>query len=191
MSLKVLVLCALAVGVGVSVPLGQVTADVAGAASGQYALRSSVVGSAGLPSSSAAYRSKGTLGQSTPIGIGTASGKTLYAGFWSTPWAVASVPEEDGPEGPGSCLYGNAPNPFSTSTVIAFSVGAEAAIEVTVFNTAGQRVRTLVDEVRPPGRYVTTWDGRDGLGSRVSPGVYFYRLKSASYTSVRKMIVVN
>jgi hypothetical protein len=157
----------------------------------QYLLRSSVVGSTGLPSSSAAYRSKGTLGQSTPIGIGTASGKTLYAGFWSTPWAVASVPEEDGPEGLGSCLSGNAPNPFTTSTVIAFSVGREAGIEVTVFNTAGQRVRTLVDEVKPPGRYVTTWDGRDALGSRVSPGVYFYRLKSASYTSVRKMIVVN
>lgn len=167
-----------------------VTVLAADAAQSGYLLRSSVVGAAGVPVSSTLYRSQGTLGQPTPIGVGASSGKTLYAGFWSAPWAVASVGGDSPTGGLADCLFNSAPNPFGTATQIAYSLGAEGSVEVAIFDTAGRRVRTLVDEVESPGRHVVSWDGRDYLGSMVSPGVYFYRLKTSTASSVKKLIVV-
>ncbi len=71
------------------------------------------------------------------------------------------------------------PNPFNSQTAIRFSI-AEAGQGVTttlrIFNTAGQQVATLVDEVMQPGTYEATWDGRDQAGLEVGSGTYLYRL---------------
>ena len=71
------------------------------------------------------------------------------------------------------------PNPFNSQTAIRFAI-AEAGHGVTttlrIFNTAGQQVATLVDEVMQPGTYEATWDGRDQAGREVGSGTYLYRL---------------
>jgi hypothetical protein len=87
-------------------------------------------------------------------------------------------------------LFQNYPNPFQVSTAVEFTLAEDCAVEVSVFNVTGQRVRVLVDEGQPPGRYRVVWDGRDDRGTRVSPGVYFYRLRAGSYECVRKMLVL-
>ena len=48
-----------------------------------YAIQGAVLGIAGAPGASAAFRTSGTLAQSTPIGIGSTAELTLHAGFWS------------------------------------------------------------------------------------------------------------
>ncbi len=78
------------------------------------------------------------------------------------------------------------PNPFNSQTAIRFSI-AEAGQGVTttlqVFNTAGQQVATLVDEVMQPGTYEASWDGRDQAGREVGSGTYLYRLTVGDHFS--------
>jgi hypothetical protein len=54
---------------------------------------------------------------------------------------------------------------------------------------AGRLVRVLVDGVRPAGRYVELWDGRDADGRAVASGVYFYRLDAGAYSRTLKMVL--
>ena len=58
-----------------------------------YLLRTSVIGTSGYgqPGASPVYKITGTLGQSNPVGDGTAAGKALYAGFWAAAWAPPAV----------------------------------------------------------------------------------------------------
>jgi flagellar hook assembly protein FlgD len=45
-----------------------------------------------------------------------------------------------------------------------------------LYDVRGARVRTLVERAAEPGRFVVTWDGRNGDGRSVAAGVYLYRL---------------
>ena len=87
-------------------------------------------------------------------------------------------------------LSQNYPNPFNPSTVIRFRLPLAAAVELTVYNLAGQRIRTLVEGVRSAGVHQVTWDGRDGAGRVVASGVYFSRLHAADFVGVRKMVLL-
>lgn len=81
-------------------------------------------------------------------------------------------------------LWDNYPNPFNPSTVIAFSLPERESVILDVFNTSGQKVRTLVDESFAAGSYEVTFDG-SGLPS----GTYFYRLQAGKFNAVKKMIL--
>jgi hypothetical protein len=155
-----------------------------------YNLKKSVIGSAGASAANAEYGLAGTLGQPTPIGIATGDAGYLYAGFWWRPWSTAAVlnTPDDGTITDG--LVQSYPNPFTGSTVIAFSSAAGGQVEIAIFDVTGRRVKCLVSEVRPAGFYEVTWDGRDEGGARVSSGVYFYRLKTGAFSAVRKMLVL-
>ena len=59
-----------------------------------------------------------------------------------------------------------------------------------VFDVAGRRVVTLVDEVMGEGRHDIVWEGLDGKGQRVSSGVYFYRLTVGKHSMTKKMLLV-
>jgi len=59
-----------------------------------------------------------------------------------------------------------------------------------IYNVLGEEVRTLVDEMKEPGHYSVTWDGRDNLGNHVASGVYFYRLEVGEFVATRKMALV-
>ena len=93
-------------------------------------------------------------------------------------------------------LQQNYPNPFNPSTEIQFALPSSAFVELTVFNTLGQRVRTLVKERLQPGKYQTTWDGRNDRGHQMATGVYIYRIQargveqSLRFNEVRKMILI-
>lgn len=82
------------------------------------------------------------------------------------------------------------PNPFNPSTTIEFSVAREARVDLSVFDVAGRRVRTLVSESKTPNAYRVTWDGTDDSGQRVASGVYFYRMTAGSFTETRKMVLL-
>jgi flagellar hook assembly protein FlgD len=59
-----------------------------------------------------------------------------------------------------------------------------------IYDAAGRRVRNLVDDQREAGVHTVTWDGQADGGARVSPGVYYARLRSGAQTSVKSMVVV-
>ena len=87
-------------------------------------------------------------------------------------------------------LVQNSPNPFNPSTLIAYDIPESGDVQLTVYNTLGQTVRTLVQEYQVAGRYRVEWNGRDELNHQVASGIYYYRLEAGSYTAVRPMVML-
>jgi flagellar hook assembly protein FlgD len=94
------------------------------------------------------------------------------------------------PEAFSNMMFQNFPNPFNPSTTIEYSVSEESPVEIAVFNVGGEKVTTLLNETKSPGRYKVVWDGTDDAGREVSSGVYFYRLTIADYHSTKKMLML-
>jgi hypothetical protein len=91
-------------------------------------------------------------------------------------------------------LAQNIPNPFNPVTRIEFDLAQDGQVSLTIYDVAGRLVRTLIDAPMTRGRYTgekaTVWDGFDNAGTRVSSGIYFYRLETAGFTDTRKMVVL-
>ena len=78
------------------------------------------------------------------------------------------------PDGP---QLRNAPNPFNSRTVLSWFLLSPGPVRLEIYNTLGQRVRTLVDEVQAPGRHRVYWDALGQRGAPVAAGVYLSRLQ--------------
>ncbi len=88
-------------------------------------------------------------------------------------------------------LAQNRPNPFSARTTIQYALPTTAHVEIAIYNVAGQKVRTLVNERQAAGYRSVNWDGANDAGERVQSGVYFYRLKTdAGFEATRKLLLI-
>jgi len=84
----------------------------------------------------------------------------------------------------------NYPNPFNPSTTISYTVPERSKVTLAVYNVIGQKVTTLVNEIKPVGSYSVTWDGADAAGAEVASGIYFYRLTAGEIVRTRKMLLL-
>jgi len=82
-------------------------------------------------------------------------------------------------------LKQNYPNPFNPTTVIPFSIQNSGLVKLTVYNTVGQEVRTLVHKELNPGEYNIDFDAT-GLAT----GMYIYRLTLDGSQKAMKMLYV-
>jgi hypothetical protein len=99
--------------------------------------------------------------------------------------AIAEVPSA---VTPGQVELGDAyPNPFNPATTIEFAVPTNGHATITVLNTQGQVVNTLVNEFVSAGTYRTTWDGMNVNGDLAAGGLYFYRLQVGDHEVTKKM----
>lgn len=89
-----------------------------------------------------------------------------------------------------SGLRQNYPNPFNPETTIRFDLGEEAFVSLRIYDGLGQVVRTLAEAALPSGSYSKVWDGRDARGLRVGSGVYYYELRAGTFTSMKKMTLL-
>jgi len=87
-------------------------------------------------------------------------------------------------------LAQNFPNPFNPETTIKFQLPFAQKTTLQIFNVLGQKVATLVDDELSAGSYSLRWQGINDTGSRVSSGVYFYRVESGNFVKTRKMLLV-
>ena len=88
-------------------------------------------------------------------------------------------------------LANNYPNPFNPATAIQYALPQAADVELTVYNVAGQVVRTLVAEHQNAGRYVVEWDATNDSGHSLSSGMYFYRLQAGGeFRETKKMLLL-
>ena len=92
-------------------------------------------------------------------------------------------------------LLQNYPNPFNPETWIPYHLSEAAPVTVSIYDTAGQRVRTLSLGFQGAGFYQSRsraayWDGRNDLGEQVSSGVYFYQLSTPSEHQMKRMVIV-
>ena len=84
----------------------------------------------------------------------------------------------------------NYPNPFNPETTIKYALPQASDVELVIYNSLGQVVRTLVNERQGAGRYAFTWDATNDRGQAVSSGIYLYRLQAGEFAKVRKMLLL-
>jgi hypothetical protein len=85
-------------------------------------------------------------------------------------------------------LNQNYPNPFNPTTTIKYdipNVGTQYIVSLRVYDILGKEVATLVNETREAGSYKVNFDA-----SRLSSGVYFYKMTSGLFTAVKKLVLM-
>ena len=82
------------------------------------------------------------------------------------------------------------PNPFNPSTTIEFGLPAAGQVKLEVFNTLGQKVRTLIDAYITAGTHSIEWNSADDSGNRVASGIYLYRIQAGDFSETKKMVLM-
>lgn len=82
-------------------------------------------------------------------------------------------------------LSQNYPNPFNPSTNIKFNVEKLSNVRIVVYDVMGREVQTLVNEMLLPGTYESSFNA-----SRLTSGVYFYKINADGFSDVRKMMLI-
>jgi hypothetical protein len=87
-------------------------------------------------------------------------------------------------------LAAPAPNPSRGAVETSLEVSAASPVDVSIYDPAGRRVRTLIDRTLEPGRHRISWDGSDERGTR-RPGVFFLRAVARDGVAVRRITLVD
>jgi len=99
--------------------------------------------------------------------------------------AVTSVKRVDAQVPSDYKLAQNYPNPFNPVTTIKFSLARKRQVNLTVFNSIGQKVATLISARMEAGSYKVTWDA-----SNVPSGLYLYTMETDNQKLTRKMMLI-
>jgi len=78
----------------------------------------------------------------------------------------------------------NYPNPFNPTTTIRYSIPEEQLVTLQIYNSVGEEVIELVNEVKEAGNYEIEFDSK-----ALSSGIYFYKLNSGKFLETRKMVL--
>lgn len=84
----------------------------------------------------------------------------------------------------------NWPNPFNPSTNISFTLQKADFIQLNVYNTLGEKIKTLISGDQSRGEHSFIWNGKNDFGMSVSSGTYIYRLKAGQFTEAKKMLLI-
>ena len=79
------------------------------------------------------------------------------------------------------------PNPFQTQTAIHYQLPMPAHVELAVYNLAGQKVATLINQQQPAGLHTAYWNGANAA---VASGIYFYRLQTGGLMQVKRVLFI-
>ncbi|OGF09669.1 MAG: hypothetical protein A2509_09625 [Candidatus Edwardsbacteria bacterium RIFOXYD12_FULL_50_11] len=92
---------------------------------------------------------------------------------------------------PVSFMLGQSfPNPSAFNATINYALPKEAMVKLNIYNTLGQKVKSLVNESQMPGYYNVNWDSKDDKGQKAATGVYFYRLEAGEHSATKKMVMI-
>ncbi|HPG41365.1 MAG TPA: DUF362 domain-containing protein [bacterium] len=81
-------------------------------------------------------------------------------------------------------LLQNYPNPFNPSTTFNYTLKESGNVSLTIYDTMGRLVDTVVDGYVPAGEYFITW-----TASNLPSGVYFYKLQIGGFSTTRKLVL--
>ena len=84
----------------------------------------------------------------------------------------------------------NYPNPFNPTTSIKYNLPFSTDLKISIYNTLGEKVRTLVNEYQEAGIWTVTWDGKTDFGMTAASGIYIYKLEAEAFVESRKMILL-
>jgi flagellar hook assembly protein FlgD len=63
-------------------------------------------------------------------------------------------------------------------------------VSLEIYNLLGQRIRTLVNEIKEAGIYEIQWNGKDEAGRDMPAGMYSYKIKAGNFSEIKKMSFV-
>ena len=98
--------------------------------------------------------------------------------------------QETGSVPTGFSITQNFPNPFNPTTTIKYQIPSTGEVNLVIYNLLGGRVRMLVDRPQESGYHEVHWDGKNDAGLSLSSGIYVYRLNTANYSLVKKMVLL-
>lgn len=82
-------------------------------------------------------------------------------------------------------LEQNYPNPFNPNTTIKYQLGNDDFVNLKVFNSLGEQVAELVNQLQKGGSHQLIFEAKD-----LPSGIYVYQLSSGNYTESKKMILL-
>jgi hypothetical protein len=82
-------------------------------------------------------------------------------------------------------LYENYPNPFNPSTTISYQLPIQSHVTLKVFDVLGREVATLVNRIEEAGYESVNFDA-----SKLSSGIYFYRIQTGLFMQTNKMLLM-
>jgi hypothetical protein len=85
------------------------------------------------------------------------------------------------------------PNPFIVGAqplVVNFSLSRNENVRLTVFNTLGQEIATLLAKRLTAGNHAQPWDGRQANGEPAPSGIYFMRLQTETAQATKRFVVL-
>jgi hypothetical protein len=87
-------------------------------------------------------------------------------------------------------LFQNYPNPFNPSTIISYSIPNVSFVSLKIYDILGREVKTLVNSEQNTGIYNIQWNGDNNYGSKVSSGIYLYKIEAGNFMMTKKMILL-
>lgn len=82
-------------------------------------------------------------------------------------------------------LMQNYPNPFNPSTTIKFNLPIKTKVNLSIFNSLGEKVREMVNEELDAGFHQIEFNAQD-----LPSGVYFYKLNAGGFSKTRKLVLI-
>jgi len=129
------------------------------------------------------------------------NGWILGLGFWGEAWgpqrAVVFVPRvpdtltavDDAPDGTRLMLRSSGPS-AAPGALLSFTLPADSAARLTVYDVRGREIATVVDGSRAAGEHSVRWNGRADDGRRVHSGVYLAQLVAGGQQATAKVLVM-
>lgn len=118
-------------------------------------------------------------GSDNPATVTVDAAKNITATFEpSSGITIENIPKE-------YRLAQNFPNPFNPATTIEYDLKQAGWTTLNVYNMLGQEVATLINRHLEAGRYSICFNA-----SQLSSGIYYYRLKSGDFNSLKKMVLI-
>lgn len=98
---------------------------------------------------------------------------------------ITGINQDNNPISDDFILYQNYPNPFNPITKISWQSSTGSHQSLKIYDVLGNYITTLVDEFKSAGRHEVSFDA-----SRLTSGIYFYKLEAGGITLTQKMILL-
>lgn len=129
------------------------------------------------------FTSPDSSGRDTCAGVNSMLNSFVEIARWSTePHAIHNISSEVPSE---YKLHQNYPNPFNPVTRIKFDIIKSGNVKIVVYDLLGKEVAVLANEFLPIGRYEADFDA-----SHLASGIYYYKITTHDFVSVRKMMLL-
>jgi hypothetical protein len=99
---------------------------------------------------------------------------------------LTAVNSENNLKPEGFSLEQNYPNPFNPLTTIRYKLAKVSKVDLSIYNTRGQKIATLVSQKQAPGSYTAEWDATE-----IASGLYLYRLTTdQGFVQSKKLLLL-